>query len=106
MKQLLLTVAGMLGLMLAACGRNPAVSSPERKDVATETPPKPPPAPLKQACPVKLTNSRMVHNLEMDVFTTVTNISKADITAIAFGAAHTDKFGDTVEPYKTNLSSE
>ncbi len=48
----------------------------------------------------------MVHNLEMDVYTTVTNISNTDITAIAFGAAHTDKFGNTWEPYKTELTSE
>ena len=48
----------------------------------------------------------MVHNLEMDVYTTVTNISKSDITAIAFSAAHTDKFGDTLKPYRTNLTSE
>ncbi len=48
----------------------------------------------------------MVHNLEMDVYTTVTNVSNTDITAIAFGAAHTDKFGDTWEPHKTNLTSE
>ena len=48
----------------------------------------------------------MVHNLEMDVYTTVTNVSKSTITAISFGAAHTNKFGDTFTPYKTNLSSE
>jgi hypothetical protein len=48
----------------------------------------------------------MVHNLEEDVYTTVVNISGSDITAIAFGAAHTDKFGNTWTPYKTDLTSE
>jgi hypothetical protein len=60
----------------------------------------------KYPCPVKLTNSRMVHNLEMDVYTTVTNISDTDITAIAFGSGHTDNFGQTHTPYKTDLTSE
>lgn len=67
----------------------------------TKTPKRP-----KTACPVKLTNSRMVHNLEEDVYTTVTNVSQSDITAISLGAAHTDKFGDTWQPYNTNLTSE
>jgi hypothetical protein len=57
-------------------------------------------------CPVKLIHSRMVHNLEEDVYTTVVNISGKDIAAIAFGAAHTDKFGSMWEPYKINLTSE
>jgi len=48
----------------------------------------------------------MVHNLEMDVYTTVVNISKWDITAIAFSAAHTNRFGETLEPYRTALTSE
>ena len=60
----------------------------------------------KIPCPVKLTHSQMVHSLEMDVYTTVVNISNTDITAIAFGASHTDKFGNAWEPYKTDLSSE
>jgi hypothetical protein len=48
----------------------------------------------------------MVHNLEMDVYTTVVNISESDITAIAFGASHTDRFGNTWTPYRTDLTSE
>jgi hypothetical protein len=48
----------------------------------------------------------MVDNLEMDVYTTVTNISDTDITAIAFDANHTDKFGIALEPYRRNLTSE
>jgi hypothetical protein len=48
----------------------------------------------------------MVHNLEEDVYVTVVNVSDSDITAIAFGAAHTDKFGQTWTPYKTDLTSE
>lgn len=55
---------------------------------------------------MKLIHSRLVHNLEDDVYTTVVNISDADITAIAFGAAHTDLFGRTWTPYKTDLTSE
>ena len=70
-------------------------------DTVTKTPKR-----LKTACPVKLTNSRIVHNLEEDVYTTVTNVSQSDITAISLGAAHTDKFGDTWQPYNTNLTSE
>jgi len=65
-----------------------------------------PPAPEKIPCPVKLIRPRMVHNLEEDVYATVVNISDSDITAIAFGAAHTDKFGRTWTPYKTDLTSE
>jgi len=48
----------------------------------------------------------MVHNLEMDVYATVTNVSKSTIIAVAFDANHTDNFGDTLEPYKTVLSAE
>jgi hypothetical protein len=48
----------------------------------------------------------MVHNLEEDVYATVVNISDSDITAIAFGAAHTDRFGQTWTTYKTELTSE
>lgn len=48
----------------------------------------------------------MAHNLEEDVYATVLNVSDSDITAIAFGAAHTDKFGRTWTPYKTDLTSE
>jgi hypothetical protein len=105
MKQFLSSVLGILALTLVACSSSPQVALTEHKEVATETP-LPATPPPKQSCPVKLTKSRMVHNLEMDVYTTVTNISNTDIVAIAFGAAHTDKFGDTWEPYKTDLSSE
>lgn len=48
----------------------------------------------------------MTHDLEEEVSVTVQNISDADITAIAFGSAHTDRFGDTRSPYKTDLTSE
>jgi hypothetical protein len=42
----------------------------------------------------------------MDIYSTVVNISNSDITAIVFGTAHTDRFGDMREPYKTELTSE
>jgi hypothetical protein len=44
--------------------------------------------------------------LEEDIYATVVNISGSDITAIAFGVAHTDKFGQTYTTYKTVLTSE
>ena len=65
-----------------------------------------PPEPKKISCPIKLIRPRMAHNLEEDVYATVLNVSDSDITAIAFGAAHTDKFGRTWTPYKTDLTSE
>jgi len=93
-------------LSLVACSNNDR--RVEATPAPTETTPAAPEAlpPKKLPCPVKLTNSRMVHNLEEDVYTTVVNISDSDITAIAFGAAHTDLFGKTWTPYKTDLTSE
>jgi hypothetical protein len=94
-------------LSVTACGSVPS-SAPEAKKTAPADPtltPTPPVAP-KTPCPVKLDNTRMIHNAEMDVYTTVTNISDTDITAIAFDANHTNSFGTTLEPYKTNLTSE
>ena len=76
--------------------------APKSDDTVLTPPPKPPKIP----CPVRLTNMRMVHNLEMDVYATITNISKSTIIAISFEASHTDNFGDTLTPYKTVLSSE
>jgi hypothetical protein len=70
------------------------------------------PAPMAAAksqklpCPIRLLKPRMVHNSEMDVYATVLNTSKVEITAIGFGALHTDRFGDSWEPYKTDLTSE
>jgi hypothetical protein len=98
---------GTLALTLVACsGGAPTASLPEQKAAATDTPP---PARPKQPCAIKLTNSRMVHNLEMDVSTTVTNIS-ADITAIALvppvpinSARHERRTGPTYPP-KIRLS--
>lgn len=48
----------------------------------------------------------MVHNLEMDVYAKITNVSKSTIIAVSFDANHTNNFGDTLEPYKTALSAE
>jgi hypothetical protein len=48
----------------------------------------------------------MVQESEMNVYTTVTNISSATITAIGFGASHTNNFGETLTPYKTDLTAE
>lgn len=57
-------------------------------------------------CPIKIISVRMVHNLEEDVYATIKNTSASDITAIAFGAPHADKFGTIRTPYKTDLTSE
>jgi len=96
MKPLLLSLAFVLG----ACNVTPPTAPHEQAITpAAVEPPKTP-------CPVRLTHSRMVKNLEMDVYTTVVNVSTSDITAIALGASHTDKFGDMWEPYKTDLTSE
>lgn len=97
-------------LTLTACNSGSSVPTAvtEHKPVPTETPAAPAPSapePLLP-CPVKLIHSRMEHNLEMDVYTTIVNISKSDITAIAFNAWHTNRFGETLSPYKTVLSHE
>ncbi len=99
-RHLLFPFALMLTTLLG-CSNNAAPRpTPVAHDTsATATQPKLP-------CPIKLTKSRIVHNTEEDVYLTAVNISDSDITAIAFGVAHTDKFGDTWTPYKTNLTSE
>ena len=43
---------------------------------------------------------------EENVDLTIQNVSDQDITAIAFGATHTDRFGEAWEPYKTVLTLE
>jgi hypothetical protein len=93
-------VSGALAVVLGACNGNPPASASQPTDLPAAV------APPKTPCPVRLIHSKMVKNLEMDVYTTVVNISTSDITAIAFGASHTDRFGDMWEPYKTSLSSE
>jgi len=99
----LLAFVFLLNRSISSKGRradvSAAIAPPEAEN------PEPPP-PQKLSCPVKLVSPRMVHNLEMDVYVTVVNISDTDITAIAFGSAHTDKFGVTRTPYKTDLTSE
>lgn len=99
-------VLAAICLSVAACSNSDR--RVEAPSVSAETTPAVPeaPPPKKLPCPVKLTHSRMVHNLEEDVYTTVVNISDSDITAIAFGSAHTDLFGKTWTPYKTDLTSE
>ncbi|MGD0497548.1 MAG: hypothetical protein ABSC23_03830 [Bryobacteraceae bacterium] len=95
---------GLLAVLLSACnGVPPAVHSNEQANSSASPEA---PVPPKTPCPVNLIHPRMVHNLEMDVYATIVNVSTVDITAIAFGAAHTDKFGDMWEPYKTDLTSE
>ena len=105
MKRFRLATVETLLLTLVACGGVPESPPPETKAIVADSTPAAPPKQLTP-CPIKLTNTRMVHNLEMDVYTTVTNISDTDITAIAFDANYTDKFGTTREPYRTNLTSE
>jgi hypothetical protein len=81
-------------------------SMQEPATTAAATEPLPEPKPPKTPCPVKLIHPRMEHNLEMDVYATVMNVSKSDITAIGFSASHTKKFGDVLHPYRTDLTSE
>jgi hypothetical protein len=92
-------------LSVAGCGNVTSSAPVETKKTVADPTPTPPIQP-KTPCPVKLDDTRMIHNAEMDVYTTVTNISDTDITAIAFDANHTNSFGTTLEPYKTNLTSE
>ncbi len=101
-----MTAGGTLLLMLAACNTISSPSQQESKPIAADPVLPTPPPQARTPCPVKITNTRMIHNLEMDVYTTVTNVSGADITAIGFSANYTDQFGTTREPYKTDLTSE
>ena len=94
-------------LSITACTQVPPtteIASTSKSATSETTPAAEPPAPQKIPCPVKLLHPRMVHNLEEDVYATVVNISDSDITAIAFGAAYTDKFGQTWTTYRTDLA--
>ncbi len=92
---------GAILLVLTAMRSTP---TPPDIQVAKVEPPKE--EPPKEACPVKLLNPSFVQEAESKVAVTVRNISSATITAAAFGITHTDKFGDTFEPYRTDLSFE
>jgi hypothetical protein len=56
------------------------------------------------ACPVSLSGSQMTPQGEMNITTTVTNTSNQAISTLAFGASHTDKFGNTQEPFESDLT--
>jgi hypothetical protein len=55
-------------------------------------------------CPISLSNSQMVPENGMNVTTSVTNTSSKAISTLAFGASHTDKFGNTEEPFQSDLT--
>lgn len=112
MKTLLMLLVFVTGLF-TACDSVPPQTSTATVAAPVQTLPPTPSAPVqplpptpKPSCPVKVTNIRMVHNLEMDVYATITNVSRSTIIAVSFDANHTNNFGDTLEPYKTALSAE
>lgn len=55
-------------------------------------------------CPVSLSNSQITPDREMNLTTTVTNTSSKAISTLDFGASHTDKFGNTQEPFQSDLT--
>jgi len=99
------TLSSLILILLVGCGPTPKASeTADSLPISPQTPTVP--VHRQVPCPVKLLRPRMVHNSEMDVYITVQNISAKDIAAISFGAVHTDKFGVTWAPYKTDLTSE